>query len=222
MTTLLFPDCSKLILRAGDALYGGGDDWMDTMADALGVRADTVRQWAEARRTPPVDVIERLQALATNRRTGIETLQVTIADATARMICPICASPLAVRHRQGTRLIECISGHIYLEDAGAPFGPFVEKKFHHVDALHVLLTAQGRHPQGNMSYTISRHCEDELAPDLIRVKVINRREGLTLDCAFYPPANGDLDLATAEYHARLKGFLETKYWEIASDFFQRD
>jgi|HubBroStandDraft_3_1064219.scaffolds.fasta_scaffold51958_2 hypothetical protein len=217
----VFPDTSKLILRAGEVLCGDSGDWMERLAELLSIRTDTVRQYAIARRTPPVDIVRRLVALVERRRDEAAVLRDRLSDAAGRMVCPLCGDRLEVLHRSGKRLIECTRGHFFQESEGPPFGSFVEKQFEWTRLVRVRLTAHGRHVQPDMAYTIRRHCEEELGQDLVRVKALREPAGLTLDFAFDAGAADEL-LAGGIYLGRIRTFLERYYPEIAPAFFEAE
>lgn len=134
MTSFTFPDTSKLVLLAGEALYGDADDWMSRMAGDIGVRPATVSDWANGRRTPSRANIEHLGSLITERITLAGGVVDRITNALPRMLCPLpeCHAALSVVHAPGERIIQCAGGHFYREKDGPPFGPFVEKEFRQV------------------------------------------------------------------------------------------
>jgi len=140
MTSFTFPDTSKLVLLAGEALYGDVDDWMARMAGDMGVRPATVSDWANGRRTPSRANIEHLGSLITERITLAGGVVDRIDNALPRMLCPLpdCQAALSVVHAPGERIIQCAGGHFYREKEGAPFGPFVEKEFRQVGETETL------------------------------------------------------------------------------------
>lgn len=56
-------------------------------------------------------------------------LAAQIASALPRMLCPECSSNLKVIQSPNGRMIDCENGHHFIEEAGPPFGPHVEKTF---------------------------------------------------------------------------------------------
>jgi hypothetical protein len=59
-------DSIEIFTIAGKALFPH-KDWKNRMAEVLGVRRDTVRDWANGRRGIPLAIIEKLQELLDQR-----------------------------------------------------------------------------------------------------------------------------------------------------------
>ncbi len=129
MSSFVFPDTSKLVLLAAEIIYGDAADWMLMMASDLGVRTDTISQWAKARRTPPRAVIEQLKTMLHEKMAKGAKFAAQIEAALPRMVCPECSANLKVIQSPNGRTIDCENGHHFMEEPGAPFGPYVEKTF---------------------------------------------------------------------------------------------
>lgn len=129
MSSFVFPDTSKLICLAAELIYGNGDDWMVMMASDLSVRTDTVSQWAKGRRTPPRSVIEQLEKMLHEKMVKTSRFAAQIKESLPRMLCPECSASLKVIQSPNGRTIDCERGHHFMEDPGAPHGPYVEKTF---------------------------------------------------------------------------------------------
>ena len=135
-TSFIFPDTSKLVLSAGEVLYGDVDDWMSSMAKDLKVRSSTITDWANARRTPPRPVLKQLEELVRYKASTAGKIADVLCDGARRMVCPVpgCGANLSVVHAPSGRIITCISGHhSFRPKDGPPFGPNVEKEFVEID-----------------------------------------------------------------------------------------
>jgi hypothetical protein len=156
MSSFVFPDTSKLICLAAEIIYGDADDWMLMMASDLGVRTDTISQWAKARRTPPRAVIEQLRTMLHEKMAKAARFASQIDSALPRMLCPECSANLKVIQSPNGRTIDCENGHHFMEESGAPFGPYAEKKFVQVPRFAKRGTiVVGRNPN-NITFELSR------------------------------------------------------------------
>lgn len=129
MSSFIFPDTSKLICLAAEVIYSDADDWMVMMASDLSVRTDTISQWAKGRRAPPRAVVEQLRTMLREKMAKASRFAAQIEAALPRMLCPECSANLKVIQSPNGRTIDCEKGHHFMEEPGAPFGPYVEKKF---------------------------------------------------------------------------------------------